>query len=293
MQAASAVTDTGFPAATSTASNVYSGVIKMMWRQNGDRWALSTVAYKRIDDNMYLKMRAGEYTGNGSSSATLSSAANAFYESGELNPSRSQETNDGTTAWHWNGNFVRFTSKYSLTDQTGIYSAAWVAGVGQEDARVFNLKMTNNTSLAGAGFFGFGTPVQDPDFDALIGKFYCNWTGIVTENLRSGLTDNQARGYFEGSQYQAFALQSSGIWTPTENNLRFAPTTSCGKTGQVDTAGSGNFQYSRSWDSVNNRMSTTLDNSADTSNLIGKSTYSTYKARLKDLLGWTASSLVP
>jgi hypothetical protein len=287
------VTDPGFPAASSSASNVYSGVIKMMWQQPAsDRWALSSIAYKRIDDNMYLKVRSGEYKGNGSSSATLSTAADAYYDSGELNPTRSQTSNDGTTPWYWNGNFIRFTAKYSVTDLTGIYSAAWVAGVGEEDARIFNLKMENNTSLAGAAFFGFGSPVQDPNFDGLVSKFYCNWTAVGGANGGNSDADI-GKGRISGSQYQTFALQSSGIWLPTVNNIRFAPTRSCGKTGVIDTAGTRGFKYSRNWDSGTNAMSTTLSDTVDTYELLGKGSYSTYLDRVKATLGWTSTNLVP
>jgi hypothetical protein len=291
--AASAVTDTGFPAASNTASNVYSGVIKMMWKQPvGDRWALSSIAYKRVDDDMYLKVRAGEYTGSGSSAATLTSSADAFYESGELNPTRSQDSNDGTTAWYWNGNFVRFSAKYSVTDLTGIYSAAWVAGSGQEDARIFNLKMQNSTSPSGLAFFGFGSPVQDPNFDALVAKFYCNWTAVGGTN-GGNTSDTVAKGMINGSQYQSFALQTSGIWRPTVNNLSFAPTRSCNKTGAVTTDGA-QFKYSREWSSMTNSMKTTdLADSIATHNLLGKDTYTTYKDRVKAMLGWSSASLVP
>ena len=264
-----------------------------MWKQPfGDRWALSSVAYKRIDDDMYLKVRAGEYTGNGNSAATLSSASAAFYDSNELNPTRSQSSNDGTTAWYWNSNFVRFTAKYSVTDLTGIYSAAWVAGVGQEDARIFNLRMSNSTSLSGSAFFGFGTPVQDPNFDALVEKFYCNWTSVGSSNGSDNAAD-VTKGRLNGSQYQSFALQSSGIWLPTVNNLRFAPTRSCTNTGVVDTAGTGGFQYSTTWDSNTNMMSSTLSNAAQSYQLLGKGSFSTYKDRVKDVLGWTSSNLAP
>ena len=89
-------------------------------------------------------------------------------------------------------------------------------------------------------------------------------------------------------------MQSSGIWSPTVSNTRFAPTRSCGKTGVIDTAGNGGFKYARNWNATTNSMdNVNLVDTIDTNLLLDKGSESTYKDKVKRLLGWTSTNLVP
>ena len=269
-----------------------------MSQASNSQWVLSSLAYKRIDDNLYVKSRKGIYKGQGASD-TLTTAADAFFDSGELNPTRSQASSGATVPWYWSANFVRFAAKYSLTDMTGIYSAGWVAGVNAEDSRIFNMSITSTgTSLGGQALFGFGYPMQDPLYDGLVSHFYCNWTSRMTsDSSLSPSTASAQKGYKEGAQYQAISLTTAARWVPTQNNLRFAPSSTCGKTGVVDTAGTGNFSYSTQWDQALNSgaggMSATLSSATTTDQLLTKGSSATFKDRVKSTIAWTSTTLIP
>ena len=125
----------------------------------------------------------------------------------------------------------------------GSYTFGWVAGVGGEDTRLFNVKITESSStLRGEAFFGFGTAMQSTSYDGLVSNFYCNWT----QRGKQGITNE--RGTYDGSQRQRFSLSSNGFWRPDNfgtsenaNQIFFAPTTTCGQTG-AHTSGTS-FRY--------------------------------------------------
>jgi hypothetical protein len=298
--ATGAVTGAGFPSPTaigSSSATVYSGIIKIMSQAAGTDWVLSSIAYQRDDDDFYVKSRKSIYKGAGSS-PNLNTASDAFFNSGELNPSRA----DGASDWHWKSNFVRFSAKYKLSDMSGIYSSAWQAGNGDSHSRIFNILITNISSYSGKAYFGFGDPVQSSDFDGLVSHFFCNWTGRMTGsediNYPSSYSQDQIRGRKEGSQSQEMTMNDAGKWIATKNHLKFAPSSTCNKRGVIDPDGRGNFSYSTTWDSSTNSMSTTTYSSApdrDTLHVRATSgpSYATYKDLVKAELGWSSSRFVP
>lgn len=299
--ATGAVTGAGFPSPTATGSStatVYSGIIKVMSQTSNSDWVLTSMAYQRDDDDFYVKTRKSIYTSSGAN-PNLSTADDAFFNSGELNPSRS----NGSQAWNWKNDFVRFSAKYKLSDMSGIYSSAWQAGNGDTNSRIFNILISNTTSYSGKAYFGFGDAVQNAAFDGLVSHFYCNWTGRMTgaedSNYPSSYSIDQIRGRKEGSQSQEMTLNDSGKWVSTKNHLKFAPSSTCNKTGVIDTDGRGNFSYSTTWDGAINAMSTSTYNSApdrDTLHVRAAGTFGTfptYKDLVKRELNWTSSSFVP
>ena len=196
---------------------------------------------------------------------------------------------------------------------SGIYSSAWQAGNGDSHSRIFNILITNTENYAGEAYFGFGDPVQKGDFDGLVSHFFCNWTGRMTStddsNYPSSYSEDQLRGRKEGSQSQEMTLNASGKWRATKNHLKFAPSSTCNKTGVIDTAGTGNFSYSTRWNASAGSMSTdtsiyTPAPNRDTLHVRSASQltevnsdsslkYPTYKDLVKDELGWSASRFVP
>jgi len=298
-------TGAGFPSPTSTSSStatIYSGIIKVMSQTANTDWVLSSMAYQRDDDTFYVKTRKSIYTYSGGGTPNLTTADDAFFNSGELNPSRSTSTSN----WNWKNDFVRFSAKYSLTDMSGIYSSAWQAGGSDSHSRIFNILISNTTNYTGKAYFGFGDAVQNSAFDGLVSHFYCNWTGRMTGdddiNYPTSYSSDQIRGRKEGSQSQEMAMNSSGKWVATKNSLKFAPTSTCNKRGVIDTDGRGNFSFSTTWDGSIvpfGGMSVSTYNSApdrDTLHVRATGTlgtYPTYKDLVKAELGWSASRFVP
>ena len=224
---------------------------------SSNNWKLTSVAYQRLDDTMYVKARTGSYGGD-PANLTPSLAGSslfgfaAFQNNGELDPTRSQSPGYGNAsyaAWKWTGGFTRLGAQFNISDFTGTFSSGWVAGVGSEKARVFNVLMDESAGrLAGVGFFGFGAPMQggvmdmgrgtftaDP-YDGLIDSFICNWTNV-------GQANGNTRGqYTDRAQMQVFALASGGShWQVVSNKLAYAPSSTCADTGLVNTVG-GSFQ---------------------------------------------------
>ena len=268
------------------------------------------MAYQRDDDTFHVKTRKSIYTYGGGGTPNLTTADDAFFNSGELNPSRSTSTSN----WNWKNDFVRFSAKYSLTDMSGIYSSAWQAGPGDSHSRIFNILISNTTNYTGKAYFGFGDAVQNSAFDGLVSHFYCNWTGRMTGdddvNYPTSYSTDQIRGRKEGSQSQEMAMNDSGKWVATKNHLKFAPTSTCNKRGVIDTDGRGNFSYSTTWDSTIaplGDMSTTTYSSAPNRDTLhvrsqdqllmrkpdGTLTYPYYKDLVKAELAWSTSQFVP
>lgn len=251
----------GFPAATSAHTQVYSGLVQMAHRlannagsqltSNG--WKLTSVAYQRLDEAMYVKARAGSYAGDPANpnpdlvGNTLLSIA-AFQHNGELDPTRSQDQSDNAAhdaAWKWTGGFTRLGAEFNASTFTGAFSSGWVAGIGLEQTRLFNVLMSDTGgTLGGVGFFGFGNPMQgatyspgsgwaSQPYDGLVGSFICNWTSV-------GQANGPARGEFsDRAQLQIFTLSADQrFWRPILNALAYSPTSTCNDVGLIDTAGS-------------------------------------------------------
>ena len=251
----------GFPAASSAHVQVYSGLVQMAHRlasnpgsqltSNG--WKLTSVAYQRLDEQMYVKARAASYAGDAAdpqaslaSSALLSVAA--FQHNGELDPTRSQDTGYSAShyaAWKWTGGFTRLGAQFNASSFTGAFSSGWVAGIGLEQTRLFNVLMNDaGGTLGGVAFFGFGNPMQGASYspgsgwtaqayDGLVGSFICNWTSV-------GQSNGPTRGEFtDRAQMQIFTLSGNQqFWRPTLNALDYAPSSTCNDRGLIDTAGS-------------------------------------------------------
>ena len=255
----------GFPAATSAHTLVYSGLVQIAHRLasnpgsqlTGNGWKLSSVAYQRLDDTMYVKARAGAYAGDPANPG-LNLAGNAlmgiaaFQHNGELDPTRSQDSGYSAShyaAWKWTGGFTRLGAEFNVGSFTGAFSSGWVAGIGLEQTRLFNVLMSDaGGTLGGVGFFGFGNPMQgatynpasgwaSQPYDGLVGSFVCNWT-------RVGQGNGPTRGEFsDQAQMQIFTLSGNQqFWRPTVSALAYAPSSTCTDTGLIDSAG-GHYRY--------------------------------------------------
>ena len=65
-------------------------------------WTITSIIYKKIDNNLYLKGRKGRYYYNDANAdLTTANSSEAIMLTGELNPTQSQSSNDGTTNWKW------------------------------------------------------------------------------------------------------------------------------------------------------------------------------------------------
>ena len=250
----------GFPGASNGHSQVYSGLLQIAHRLASPNpaslsipsWQLSSVAYQRLDEQIYVKARSGRYAGDSAnadidpaSSALLPMAA--YQHNGELDPSRSQDAGYSAghyAAWKWTGGFTRLGSQFNVNSLTGALSLGWVAGVGGQPTRLLNVLVNDaGGSLGGVAFFGLGNPVQGARYapasgwstlayDGLVAGFVCNPTGV-------GQANGPARGEFnDRAQLQIFGLSASQqAWRPSLSALAYAPTSSCSDTGLVDGAG--------------------------------------------------------
>jgi hypothetical protein len=157
----------------------------------------------------------------------------------------------GSDPWRFIANQTRSGATFSVLDLSGSYVFSWVAGANNENARTFNLRFVeSNGTLTGTAFFGFTSPMTGPNdtldegYSGIIDRMYCNWTGAgdraVNGQVRSGINQGLERGRVNAAQKQVFVFSpSSRLWTPTANNLRYAPTNSCDFTPEMVAAGFG------------------------------------------------------
>ena len=295
----------GFPAASSANAVVYSGLVQMAHRISStgsplpsNNWKLTSVAYQRLDQTLYVKARAGHYAGDpAAASPNLGQnsllALDAYQRNGELDPTRSQATGysaQNYEAWKWTGGFTRLGAEFNVATFTGSFSAGWVAGVALEQTRLFNVLISDaGGTLGGVGFYGFGNPMQGASYspasgwtaqpyDGLVGSFVCNWTGI-------GQRNGSARGeYTDRAQMQIFTLGSGGqFWRPTSNALAYAPSSTCVDTGLVDSSG-GHYRYGQADPTAPNGLSQQPATRSDRLQA-KRSSDATVKDFIRDVLG--------
>ena len=160
----------------------------------------------------------------------------------------------------WSGNMNQAIVNMDTSTGLGSVSAAWQAGSGDSNTRVFNAyTATSGSSTIGCGFFGYGA-----DFDSdysnntnTIDGFICNWAGPGNDHSMSGTTGK--------GQKQCFT-QTSGVFAEdtSKRAITYAPTVSCD-----DTDGSFTYDFpAHSGDGATNDLVT----------LSGDSDFSSYTA---------------
>jgi len=258
-----------------------------------------SVAYQRMNDTLYVKARSAMYyAGTGTVTGKgLTDASPAFDANGELDPTRVNPTS--LQPWYWVAGFVRAGAQASTVDTSGVYSSAWVAGMGSEDSRTFNVVISNDSSLGllGTSFFGFGYGVADASYDGFVDHFYCNWTARATQDpayntdLASGpsQTQRKAQGLFQGGQMQKFQFAGANGWRVRniggvdQNFIDFAPTSTCNASGFVRSdalSGTYKFRYTKG----SNGSYTWVD-SIQNNTLQTKGSSRTFKDYVKGTLG--------
>ena len=147
----------------------------------------------------------------------------------------------------WENNFTVFTADFDPSTLGGSYSFAWQAGYNDSHSRILNVGLEATTT--GEAYFGFGSRVQDGEFDGGVRGFICNWAGPGNEHTLQDYV-----------QRQHITLDvEEGIYTPTNHSdsgndsseLVYAPTNSCEYDRYNDGGfvfGSDRFEYDRDLD---------------------------------------------
>lgn len=137
----------------------------------------------------------------------------------------------------WGNNFGLFIANFDPSDMQGNYSYTWQAGTADDHTRIFNIVVDEDGSTGypiGTSFYGYGDDVATSGFDGGVEGFICNWAG-----------PNRDHTYLDFAQYQDIAFDATtGLYTATDSNIAYAPTTSC----EYD--GMGSFTYDSDADGI-------------------------------------------
>lgn len=118
----------------------------------------------------------------------------------------------------WDNSFTIFTADFNPTDLSGSYSYAWQAGYNDSHSRILNIAIDENQNAE--AYFGFGSRVQNTDFDGSLLGFICNWSGPGNDHTpmdylqHQSLTLNLVSG--------DFVLNGDDA-----SHITYAPTNSC------------------------------------------------------------------
>jgi len=124
----------------------------------------------------------------------------------------------------WGNNFSIFTANFDPSDMDGDYAYSWQAGPMDNNARTFNINISNS-GVDGLSFYGYGDDIEDTD--GSIDGFICNWAGPGSDHT-----------IIEKAQYQEVSLNTgTGLVEAIDSDLNYAPTVSC------DYDGTGTFVY--------------------------------------------------
>jgi hypothetical protein len=153
--------------------------------------------------------------------------AEAFTEDGDLSA-------DGG----WDRSMSLSLLDVDKTTGTGKGAYLWQAGPNDDRTRVFNVFTEASASgdLSGCGFFGFGEAFTNDLPKLQIENFICNWAG----------PNNDHDGVWATAQKQCMAVDSFGLWAPTESHIAYSPQNSCAN-GDPDFKGGLSGSDAASW----------------------------------------------
>lgn len=181
---------------------------------------LLSLGYNRQDQWLSLRLRAGQYCGNPSSSTDQFGELAATAMSGELDPAVyvAGSVRGGTLGWRQG--FVRMANDLLMSAQTSDFVYAWQDAPlgGLSHARLFAGHGTLDSSTQTrtlALFHGFTDDITRTD--GTMRGMVCNWSG-------PGSTKTMQAAY----QAQSLSLGSSATaWSLGSSRIRHAPTNSC------------------------------------------------------------------
>lgn len=195
---------------------------------------LISLGYNRQDQWLSLRLRAGQYCGNGSSNTDQFEELAATAMSGELDPAVFLASNLRGSTLGWRQGFMRMANDIVVSSQTSDFAYAWqdlpLGGISR--ARLFAGHGSLDTSTQArtlALFHGYTDDISNTD--GTLRGMVCNWSG-------PGATKTVQNAY----QYQQLALGSSATdWALGTSRVHYAPTNSCSasSTMRFDANGDG------------------------------------------------------
>lgn len=195
-----------------------------------------SLGYNRQDQWLSLRLRAGQYCGNGSSNTDQFDELAATAMSGELDPAVFLPGNLRGSTLGWRQGFMRMANDVLVSAQTSDFAYAWqdlpLGGISR--ARLFAGHGTLDTSTQArtlALFHGYTDDITNTD--GTMRGMVCNWSG-------PGATKTVQNAY----QYQQLTLGSSATdWALGTSRVHYAPTNSCSasSTMRFDANGDGNL----------------------------------------------------
>lgn len=197
---------------------------------------LISLGYNRQDQWLSLRLRSGQYCGNGSSNTNQFEELAATAMSGELDPAVFLASNLRGSTPGWRQGFMRMANDVLVSAQTSDFAYAWqdLPLSGLSRARLFAGHGTLDTSTQArtlALFHGYTDDISTTD--GTMRGMICNWSG-------PGATKTVQNAY----QYQQLTLGSSATaWTLGSSRVHYAPTNSCSasSTMRFDANGDGSL----------------------------------------------------
>ncbi|MBI2732282.1 MAG: hypothetical protein HYX44_02915 [Aquabacterium sp.] len=197
---------------------------------------LTSLGYNRQDQWLSLRLRSGQYCGNGSSGTDQFEELAATAMSGELDPAVYLASNLRGSTQGWRQGFMRMASDTVVSAQTSDFAYAWqdLPLNGLSRARLFAGHSTLDTSTQArtlALFHGYTDDISNTD--GTLRGMVCNWSG-------PGATKTVQNAY----QYQQLSLGSSATgWALGTSRVHYAPTNSCSasSTMRFDANGDGSL----------------------------------------------------
>lgn len=193
---------------------------------------LVSLGYNRQDQWLSLRLRTGQYCGNGTGNNQFESLA-ATVMSGELDPAISLSSNVRGSTLGWRQGFIRMGNDLLASAQSSDFILAWQDQPlgGASRARLFaghSSLDTNTQSRSLALFHGYTNDISNTDGTML--GMACNWNGPgSTKTLHNAF------------QYQALSLGSSDTgWSLGASNIAYAPTNSCSASNSMSFDANGN-----------------------------------------------------
>lgn len=177
-----------------------------------------TLYYNRSSaTNMLVNAREGGYCKKGVSGATIAdtdvdtTGTYLFLDPAAL-------YNSVTKTNGWANGFYIFSGEFNPSTQEGDYVYAWQAGMGDTNARTFQIHMDADATT-GEAYFGFGDAISTSD--GSIQGMICNWAGPGSNHTPLDYAQRQSIAFSAGK----FVVGTSG------SDITYAPTTSCAYEG--------------------------------------------------------------
>jgi hypothetical protein len=181
---------------------------------------LVSLGYNRQDQWLSLRLRAGQYCGNGTSASNQFGELAATAMSGELDPAVFVNGSVRGTTLGWRQGFVRMATDIVMSAQTSDFAYAWQDQPlsGTSRARLLAGHATLDSTAGSrslALFHGYTDDITTTD--GTMRGMVCNWSG-------PGSTKTVQNLY----QYQLLSLGSNATgWALGTSRIHYAPTNSC------------------------------------------------------------------